>query len=99
MSVLQLRTYTINKGMMDSFVSLFNDHIRPLHDRLGIPVQGTWANIDRNEFIWMRKFETLEDIPVKEKAFFESPERINLGDLPPSHIAKMEIKVIEVIEA
>ena len=35
--VYQLRTYTINRGMMDSWINLFNEHIRPLHDRLGIP--------------------------------------------------------------
>ena len=99
MSVLQLRTYTINKGMMDSFISLFNEHIRPVHERLGIPVQGTWVNLDRNELIWMRKFDALEDIPAKEQSFFDSPERKSLGDLPPSHIAKMEIKLIESVDA
>ena len=37
--VSQLRIYTINRGMMDSWVQLFNEHIRPLHQRLGIPVE------------------------------------------------------------
>ena len=98
MSVLQLRTYTINKGMMDSFISLFHEYIKPVHERLGIPVQGTWVNLDRNEFIWMRKFDDIDSIPGKEQAYFDSPERTNLGDLPPSHIAKMEVKIIEAVE-
>ena len=38
MATYQLRIYTINRGMMDSWLGLFNEHIRPLHDRLGIPV-------------------------------------------------------------
>ena len=54
--VYQLRAYTINRGMMDSWINLFNEHIRPLHDRLGIPVQSTWVNVDRTEFIWIRQF-------------------------------------------
>ena len=47
----------------------------------------------------MRKFDALEDIPAKEQSFFDSPERKSLGDLPPSHIAKMEIKLIESVDA
>ena len=41
--VYQLRIYTINRGMMDSWISLFNEHIWPLHERLGIPVQNSWS--------------------------------------------------------
>ncbi|MDA0734721.1 MAG: NIPSNAP family protein [Chloroflexi bacterium] len=97
--VYQMRIYTINRGMMDSWQKLFNEHIRPLHDRLGIPVQNSWVNADRTEFIWVRQFNSAEDIPVKEAAFFASPERIALGDRPTSHIAKMEVRVIEAVPA
>ena len=34
MATYQLRIYTINRGMMDSWLGVFNEHIRPLHDRL-----------------------------------------------------------------
>ena len=97
--VFQLRTYTINRGMMDSWLELFNGQIRPLHDRLGIPVQQSWVNMDRTEFIWVRRFDSAEDIPIKEAEFFASPERIALADRPTSHIAKMEVRVIESVDA
>ncbi|MBO54505.1 MAG: hypothetical protein CL886_02480 [Dehalococcoidia bacterium] len=97
--VFQLRTYTINRGMMDSWLELFNGQIRPLHDRLGIPVQQSWVNMDRTEFIWVRRFDSAEDIPIKEAEFFASPERIALADKPTSHIAKMEVRVIESVDA
>ena len=35
--VSQLRIYTINRGMMDSWLKLFDEHIRPIHQGLGIP--------------------------------------------------------------
>ncbi len=95
--VSQLRIYTINRGMMDSWVQLFNEHIRPLHQRLGIPVEASWVNADRTEFIWVRKFDSVEDIPAKEAAYFASPERTALADVPTSHIAKMEVRVIESV--
>ncbi len=93
--VSQLRIYTINRGMMDSWLKLFEEHIRPLHQRLGIPVEATWVNADRTEFLWVRSFDNAEDIPVKEAAYFASPERTALGDIPTGHIAKMEVRVME----
>ena len=97
--VAQLRIYTINRGMMDSFLKLFNEHIRPLHDRLGIPVVSAWTNADRTEFIWVRRFNSLEEIPAKEAEFRASPERVALGERPQSHIAKMEVRVIQEVPA
>ena len=95
--VYQLRTYTINRGMMDSWINLFNERIRPLHDRLGIPVQSTWVNADRTEFIWIRQFNDASEIQAKEAEYFASPERTELADRPTSHIAKMEVKVINSV--
>lgn len=97
--VYQMRIYTINRGMMDSWLNLFNEHIRPLHDRLGIPVQNSWVNADRTEFIWVRQFNSAAEIPTKEAEFFASPERKALADRPTSHIAKMEVRVIEAAPA
>ena len=77
--VAQLRIYTINRGMMDSWLRLFNEHIQPLHERLGIPVQNSWVNADRTEFIWVRRFNNVEEIPAKEAEYFASPERTALG--------------------
>ncbi len=95
--VFQLRTYTINRGMMDSWVDLFNEHIRAIHSKIGVPVVASWVNADRTEFIWLRRFNSHEEIPAKEQEYFATDERKSLGDLPTSHIAKMEVKVIEEV--
>ncbi len=97
--VSQLRIYTINRGMMDSWLKLFEEHIRPIHQGLGIPIEASWVNADRTEFLWVRSFNTVEEIPEKEAAYFASPGRSTLGDLPTSHIAKMEVRVIEAVPA
>ena len=44
----QMRSYTINKGMMDSWVKLFETGIKPAHEAMGIPVVATWVNADHN---------------------------------------------------
>ena len=97
--VSQLRIYTINRGMMDSWLKLFEEHIRPLHEKLGIPVERSWVNADRTEFLWVRTFNSVEEIPEKEAAYFASPERTALGDIPTSHIAKIAVRVIEAVPA
>lgn len=91
----QLRIYTINRGMMDSWLKLFEESILPIHQKLGIPVEATWVSVDRTEFIWVRSFSSAEAIPAKEAEYVNSPERRALGDQPTSHIAKMEVRVIE----
>lgn len=95
--VSQLRIYTINPGMMDSWLKLFEESIRPVHSKLGMPVERTWVNAEANEFVWIRSFKNAEEIPSKEEAYFASPERKALGDTPQKHIAKMEVRVIEPV--
>ena len=95
--VSQLRIYTINRGMMDSWLKVFEERIRPLHEQKGIPVGPTWVNAARTEFIWVRSFESEDVIAQKEAEYYGSPERLALGDLPNSHIAKTEVRVIEPV--
>lgn len=95
--VSQLRIYTINRGMMDSWLKLFEEHIRPIHQKYGMPVERTWVNAERTEFIWVRSFASAADIPNKEAEYFASPERKALGDRPQSHVAKIEVRVIEPV--
>jgi hypothetical protein len=97
--VSQLRTYTINKGMMDSWLELFDKEIRPIHESVGIPILATWVNADRTDFIWVRSFNSAEEILAMEEAYFASPGRKDLGTRPNSHIAKIEVRLIEEVLA
>ncbi len=93
--VSQLRIYTINRGMMDSWLKLFHEHLKPNHEKYGIPIEASWVNADRTEFIWVRSFDSVEAIPVKEAEYYASPERKALGDQPQVHIARTEVRVVE----
>ena len=92
--VSQLRIYTINRGMMDSWLKLFEDKLRPGHEKYGIPIESTWVNVEKTEFIWVRSFDSLDDIPVKEKEYYSSPERLAIGDMPQQHIAKIAVRTV-----
>ena len=58
--VAQIRTYTINKGMMDSWLKLFDEEIRPVHEGLEIHIVATYVSADGADFVWVRTFKTSE---------------------------------------
>jgi len=98
MAVAHLRTYTINKGQMDSWLQLFNEQLRPLLREHGIQVEGTWVNNERSQFIWVRSYgETAADIEAKEAAFYGSAWWKANVDHVRGHLAHREITLIRSV--
>jgi len=89
--VTQVRIYTINRGMLDSWIKLFNEKIVPTSAQFGVTVVGAWANRPQNEFIWVRTFESEEQLKVYET----SPERAAYTGQTGPHIAKIEVRTVE----
>ena len=90
--IYQLRTYTVNKGKMDDWVSLFNDKIVAIQENCGIKVEAAWVNLDQNQFIWIRSFTDSDDVKVKESAFYASPEWNAVMDHARSHLARIQVE-------
>ncbi len=89
----QLRIYTINRGMMGPWVKFHTGTSVPLHEKLGIKVEGSWVNEDNNQYIWIRTFDDTEDVKAKEAAFIVSPEwKGGAGDLARSHFARLDVQ-------
>src|SRR6185295_12365693 len=65
----QIRIYTINKGEMDNFLKHFKEEVMAVHERIGVPIVGTWVNRPQNEFIWVRTYKDKADLEAKGKAF------------------------------
>jgi quinol monooxygenase YgiN len=89
--ITQVRIYTINRGMLDSWISLFNDKIVPTSAKFGVRVVGAWVNRPQNEFIWVRTFEDEATL----KRYEDSPERAAYSGQTGSHIAKIEVRTVE----
>jgi hypothetical protein len=89
----QIRIYTINKGEMDAFLKHFKDEIIGVHERIGVPIVGTWVNRPQNEFIWVRSYKDKADLEEKGKAFQAEVAKagIKLG----GNVAKMEVREVE----
>ena len=89
--VTQVRIYTVNKGMLDSWVKLFNEKIVPTSASYGVKVVGAWVNRPQNEFIWVRTFADDDTL----KRYETSPERAQYSPLTSSHLAKTEVRNVE----
>ena len=96
--IAQLRIYTINKGMMESWLSLFASNLEPLLAENEISVPSKWTNDARSQFIWIRTFEGSEtDLQMREKGFFESPWWLANVDTVRSHIAHQEVILLRAV--
>ena len=91
--ISQIRIYTINKGEMDNFLKHFKDDIVPLHEKIGVPIVGTWVNRPQNEFIWVRTYKDKAEMDTKNKEFQAAVAAagVNLG----GNVAKMEVREAE----
>lgn len=90
-SVYQLRTYTVNRGMMEPWVELFNGQLVGIMAQYGIEVNGAWVNQDANQFIWIRSFPNAEEVAAREAAFYGSPEWNAVMDHARSHLARIQV--------
>jgi hypothetical protein len=93
----QFRLYTVNRGLLDTYVEFFTQNIAPLHAKAGIPILSAWIFRPQNEFIWFRGFDSVDVIDDKVAAYNAMPERQALGDRPASHHAKMEVRTVEYV--
>ena len=89
--VTQVRTYTVNGGMLDSWVKHFNENIVPTSAKFGVEVLAAYVNRPQNEFIWVRTFESDDKLKVYEA----SPERAAYSGQTGAHIAKIEVRTVE----
>jgi hypothetical protein len=89
----QIRLYTINRGEMDAFLKNFQEVVRPLHEKVGLPIVATFVNRPQNEFIWVRTFTDEADRDAKQKAFQDA--RAAAGVELGANVAKMEIREAE----
>ena len=91
--ISQMRIYTINKGETDNFLKHFQEEFMPLHQKIGVPIAGTWVNRPQNEFIWVRTYKDKAEMEAKGKEFQAAVAAagIKLG----GNVAKMEVRDAE----
>lgn len=95
-NVDQLRIYQIRPGMMDEWLRLFHGTLINLHREAGIPVINAWRNPSKSqEFVWIRRFDSVESVLEQEGVFFSLPARVELGDVRGKFVETLEVRVLQ----
>ena len=91
--ISRIPIYTINEGEMDNFMKHFKEDIMVLHQKIGVPIVGTWVNRPQNEFIWARTYKDKAELEAKNKEFQAAVAAagVKLG----GNVAKMEVREAE----
>ena len=92
MTVAHLRIYTINKGFIDSWLTMFHEELIPIMEDAGMKVESTWVNMEKSQFIWIRSygdsFENYDEMTTAYKGcdwWQANVDRVR------KHIAHMEV--------
>ena len=93
----QIRTYTINKGMMNDWLKLYKSELYPRNIELGIDVPVVSVNDENTQFIWIRIFRDQEDLKNQESILYGSNWWNNNVGLVRSHIAHRNIQIIKPV--
>ena len=91
--VTEVRLYTINRGMMDSWVSVFKEKIMPTSAQYGVRIHAAWVHRPQNEFVWVRSYDSAEAL----ETYNTSPERAAYSQQTGSHVAKIEVREVEAV--
>ncbi len=82
---------------MEPWVKFHTETSVPLHEKLGIKVEGSWVNEDNNQYIWIRTFDDAKDREIKLAAWLESPEWQSARDLVFTHLARLDIQAMRPV--
>jgi hypothetical protein len=91
---LQLRTYTIQPGALEQFVTEWQTQLVPLRERMGFRVLEAYTVRATNQFVWLVGFDG-EDWDAADRAYFEGPERKAMEPNPARLIARMEQEFVQ----
>ena len=89
--ITEIRLYTINRGKLDWWLSVFRERVIPTSAQYGVHIHAAWVNRRQNEVIWVRSYESAEQLD----AYNKSPERAAYIETTSPHVAKIEVREVE----
>lgn len=94
----QLRTYRIEPGRMDDFVSVWRSEVVPLRRAKGFDVLGAWVMEEENRFVWIISYEGPLSFEKADRSYYDSDERKRLEPDPAQWIVESEHHVMRRVE-
>jgi len=87
---IQLRTYTINRGDLDTWVAEWQEKIKPLRVKFGFDILGAWTIPETSQFVWILSYKGPDTWETADKAFHASEDRKAMDPDPARNIARIE---------
>jgi hypothetical protein len=78
----QVRIYRVREGELGRFVDEWQAHVRPLRERLGFRVLGTWASEEDDRFVWVLAYDGEDGLAAANARYYASDERAALDPDP-----------------
>ena len=69
--IFELRQYDIFEGQLDRWVEWMDTVLIPFQRSVGMVVVGSWYSREKNQYIWIRRFESEADRERLYKAVYE----------------------------
>jgi hypothetical protein len=95
--IVQLRTYQVRAGEMDTFVALFRDHLVPVREAYGYTLLGAWNDPETGTFVWVVGHEAPDGWEAAEKAYYDSPERAAMPANPADYLEGVATQMLRPI--
>jgi hypothetical protein len=92
--IYELRIYRLHRTKKEGFLRGFRKSTTFMQ-KYGITLVGAWENKDRDEFVWLRSFPSLEAREKAIRAFYDSPEWLAIVELLRSAIRRREVRLMK----
>ena len=71
--IVEVRKYTTQPGKRDAWITYMREVVVPFQESKGMRVLGQYTvDDDENAFVWMRSFESVEQMREQSEAVYES---------------------------
>lgn len=92
---VQLRTYTVQAGKLDEWVTRWRELVVPLRLEFGFEIHGAWVDRERSQHTWVIAYEGPETFEERNAAYWASPQRGAMGLDPAQYLVGEEMRAVE----
>lgn len=92
---VQLRTYTVQAGKLDEWVSKWRELVVPLRREFGFEIHGAWVDRERSQHTWVVSYDGAETFEERNAAYWASPQRKAMGLDPARYLIGEDMRAVE----
>jgi len=96
-SRLQLRIYDVVPSKMDEFVEVFAQVVEA-RARFGFAVEGAWVTEERDQFVWIARYDGPDSFEEASRRYYESDARKAIVPDPASFLTRVETRMLVPVD-